>query len=616
MIQASGETKTEKVSQQNQDDNFVNNEQSELSQIGHSLISEQIISNQVSPTEIQTYNQQIILSQHVFPEGNVNVSSISTSSVEGAINTGNAIHQHYLIPSVSLGGQIKNIAIPTEVATVSVQEDSHQSTGGTQPVVTTSSYIINSEQSQNLEHILATQSNNPTNQLSDLSLSVVSTSDQTHTFEASSALNTAVQLQKVTCSGCTVLTVPVVSAAMSQKNTVSEGKHDNVAIHLSSSSISSSSQDSQQTVMLDTVMSSDVLHTDVTKVHSYSLASATPTLSTCTGNVYQPIGMQVASGILSVPASPVQQNEQITLISQSNIAHRTVGTVVDMDQNISPSNVSGTVQTTVNNLNTSLNNSVVSTSNLNISLVSSDSSPVNSPRPKRIKLEEKPPADEETASMRKKICDYRNSEIKSNKEKYQEHLAELFFLQSGGNIMDYLSWRRRPVQQFLAFLKTNALESDGEEEASDTDNKTTIPAVLSNCSPSVTPSVKQGSTTDHTSKSLSPNITTTSNSQSSPSRPANTTISRSTSGTGIPNTPKLSKSPPSVTLPTNRLLTRQHYISAVYDSAIGSQEEIVERAKQEAYVMQRISELRREGLWSAKRLPKVQEPPQIGRAHV
>jgi hypothetical protein len=35
---------------------------------------------------------------------------------------------------------------------------------------------------------------------------------------------------------------------------------------------------------------------------------------------------------------------------------------------------------------------------------------------------------------------------------------------------------------------------------------------------------------------------------------------------------------------------------------------------QEAYVMQRIAELQREGLWSEKRLPKVQEPPRV-KAH-
>lgn len=38
-----------------------------------------------------------------------------------------------------------------------------------------------------------------------------------------------------------------------------------------------------------------------------------------------------------------------------------------------------------------------------------------------------------------------------------------------------------------------------------------------------------------------------------------------------------------------------------------NQEQIVEKAKQEAYVVQRISDLQKEGLWSEKRLPKVQE---------
>ncbi|KAL0125638.1 hypothetical protein PUN28_004615 [Cardiocondyla obscurior] len=45
-----------------------------------------------------------------------------------------------------------------------------------------------------------------------------------------------------------------------------------------------------------------------------------------------------------------------------------------------------------------------------------------------------------------------------------------------------------------------------------------------------------------------------------------------------------------------------------------NQEQIVEKAKQEAYVMQRIAELQREGLWSERRLPKVQEPTRT-KAH-
>lgn len=45
------------------------------------------------------------------------------------------------------------------------------------------------------------------------------------------------------------------------------------------------------------------------------------------------------------------------------------------------------------------------------------------------------------------------------------------------------------------------------------------------------------------------------------------------------------------------------------DVSPSNQEHIVERAKQEAYVMQRVAELQRDGLWSEKRVPKVQVSP-------
>ncbi|GFW77509.1 helicase domino [Trichonephila clavipes] len=63
--------------------------------------------------------------------------------------------------------------------------------------------------------------------------------------------------------------------------------------------------------------------------------------------------------------------------------------------------------------------------------------------------------------------------------------------------------------------------------------------------------------------------------------------------------------------PSHKYSSKHNSISSVYDSQIGSQEEIVERAKQEAYVMQRVGDLRKEGMWSSKRLPKVAEGPRI-----
>lgn len=41
------------------------------------------------------------------------------------------------------------------------------------------------------------------------------------------------------------------------------------------------------------------------------------------------------------------------------------------------------------------------------------------------------------------------------------------------------------------------------------------------------------------------------------------------------------------------------------DETIDSQEEILERAKQEAVIQRKVVELRKQGLWTQRRLPKV-----------
>ena len=94
-----------------------------------------------------------------------------------------------------------------------------------------------------------------------------------------------------------------------------------------------------------------------------------------------------------------------------------------------------------------------------------DMSTLSPERPrKRIKLEEKPAATEDMARHRKLICDQKLQEMAKIKMNYREHLAEVFFLQQGCNIMDYHAWKRRPPVQLLQFLKTAHLDSDDEEE--------------------------------------------------------------------------------------------------------------------------------------------------------
>lgn len=81
----------------------------------------------------------------------------------------------------------------------------------------------------------------------------------------------------------------------------------------------------------------------------------------------------------------------------------------------------------------------------------------------------------------------------------------------------------------------------------------------------------------------------------------------------VPDTPKRSiaetKKNYSLSTPTNT----QQTTNATAGGSNGPQEQFM-KVRQEASVMQRISELQREGLWTEKRLPKLQEP-QRPKAH-
>lgn len=101
-----------------------------------------------------------------------------------------------------------------------------------------------------------------------------------------------------------------------------------------------------------------------------------------------------------------------------------------------------------------------------------------------------------------------------------------------------------------------------------------------------------------------------SSSSSLPSTPINSTISTKKS-TRFHHHP--------IILPTNNSLISSTpptsaNISNVFESTIGSREQTVERAKAEIQIMQRVNELRKEGLWSARRLPRIQEPQRV-KAH-
>ncbi|KAB0795646.1 hypothetical protein PPYR_12485 [Photinus pyralis] len=160
-----------------------------------------------------------------------------------------------------------------------------------------------------------------------------------------------------------------------------------------------------------------------------------------------------------------------------------------------------------------------------------------------------------------RVMNHRNVRSKIVKEKYNEHLTEKYYLETSGNILDLpLFARRPPTPHYLTYLKENAIDPKevmDDEETQDVEMK-----------PDMT------------------NSTTT-----------------------VPTTPSASNSLDSFSS-TNGLKVKA---TSSY-STPNNQEQIVEKAKQEAYVVQRISDLQKEGLWSDKRLPKIQEMPRV-KAH-
>lgn len=132
--------------------------------------------------------------------------------------------------------------------------------------------------------------------------------------------------------------------------------------------------------------------------------------------------------------------------------------------------------------------------------------------------------------------------------RYTEQLSELFFLQSNGNMMDYAGWRKRPAPpQLVAFLEARR-----------------PPAVTQPPPPPDPPPAPAAAPAPSPAPSPAP---------APPPAPA----PASPAAPAAPATPA---------------------------------DEMVEKARQEAYVAGRVAELARAGLWAERRLPRVCEPPR------
>lgn len=71
--------------------------------------------------------------------------------------------------------------------------------------------------------------------------------------------------------------------------------------------------------------------------------------------------------------------------------------------------------------------------------------------------------DQKMESLRKRVRDHHIGVGLQAKEKFQDVLAELYFLQNGGNMMDFLSWKKKPPATYYEYVKTQPLEIQAAE---------------------------------------------------------------------------------------------------------------------------------------------------------
>ncbi|CAG9760112.1 unnamed protein product [Ceutorhynchus assimilis] len=185
------------------------------------------------------------------------------------------------------------------------------------------------------------------------------------------------------------------------------------------------------------------------------------------------------------------------------------------------------------------------------------------------------PEKKDYAVKKLKVLNHKTIKSRLVQEKYDNHLAEMYLLESGGNILELVQFQRFPKnQQYLNYIREHSIDG------------TSTGIFIPHTTPS-TPTA--------TATSSLPGISLSNSSQLQPPTKPVPRMNQNLTSTVSPSLDVTSIKATSATSSTN-------------------QESIVEKAKQEAFVLQRIGELQKEGLWSEKRLPKVQEK-QRTKAH-
>eukprot|EP00112_Aurelia_sp_Birch-Aquarium-sp1_P012590 Seg2648.3 transcript_id=Seg2648.3/GoldUCD/mRNA.D3Y31 product="Helicase swr1" protein_id=Seg2648.3/GoldUCD/D3Y31 len=249
--------------------------------------------------------------------------------------------------------------------------------------------------------------------------------------------------------------------------------------------------------------------------------------------------------------------------------------------------------------------------------------------------------------LRHKVLEYYMQAMEHVRVNYRDKLQELFFLQNGGNLVDYHGWRKRPNPQLVAFLNASRLDNE-MSVSTPTATNTVSPSIQAHAvfagqhHPSQMYPASRHVGGEHIENRLLisnqgkpvQNIQAT----SSPAYPPNygftnqlgnsmSNLQSSHAALPVNNTQQnpnlqpmrydstLNKMPghkdvliPRSLPPSGAAIPQS--LSSIYGPALGTQEDIAMQARKEQDILHTVAELRKEGLWSASRLPKVHEPPR------
>lgn len=98
---------------------------------------------------------------------------------------------------------------------------------------------------------------------------------------------------------------------------------------------------------------------------------------------------------------------------------------------------------------------------------------------------------------KRRIIEHKLRRLRAIRDNYNENLSEYYFLHTGGNIVNYQSWKKKPhSNKYQMFLKKESLERDSnKEELLSQSSNTTVSALTSDTSNASSPTTTTTTTT-------------------------------------------------------------------------------------------------------------------------